>query len=57
MTDKPVYVTSEGLRDLKEELAHLQNEKRPETLAQLTDAKEGGDWMDNTEGMLILQVC
>lgn len=52
MNDKPVYVTSKGLNDLKEELAHLENEKRPETLALLQDAKEGGDWMDNTEGML-----
>ncbi len=52
MTEKPVYVTSAGLRDLQEELEHLQNEKRPEALALLQDAKEGGDWMDNTEGML-----
>lgn len=53
MLEKPVYVTSKGLRDLQEELAHLQNVKRPEIIERLQDTKGGGDWMDNTENMLV----
>ena len=51
--DKPMYITSKGLVELKEELAYLRDVKRPQTIERMQDAKGGGDWMDQTEYMLI----
>jgi len=51
--EKPIYVTRKGLLELKEELTYLQDVKRPETVERMQDAKGGGDWMDQTEYMLI----
>ncbi|GIK58118.1 MAG: transcription elongation factor GreA [Chloroflexi bacterium] len=51
--DKPVYLTEKGRTELEAELAYLQDNKRLETIARLQEARGGGDWMDNTEHMLI----
>lgn len=51
--DKPIYVTSKGLVELDKELTHLRDVKRPKTVERMQDAKGGGDWMDQTEYMLI----
>ncbi|HEX6386165.1 MAG TPA: transcription elongation factor GreA [Anaerolineae bacterium] len=53
MFDKPVYVTAAGLAQLKADLEHLRNVERPEIIERLQTAQEDGDWMDNTEVMLI----
>ncbi len=51
--DEPVYVTRKGLAELEEELHHLQMVKRPQTIEEMQEAKGGGDWMDQTEYMLV----
>ena len=51
--DKPIYVTDKGLAELEEELVYLRDVKRPQTIERMQDAKGGGDWMDQTEYMLI----
>lgn len=51
--DKPVYVTRKGLVELEEELHHLQTVKRPQTVEEMQEAKGDGDWMDQTEYMLV----
>jgi transcription elongation factor GreA len=53
LLDRPVYITSKGITELKEELAYLRNVKRLEIIDRLHDAKGGGDWMDSTEYVLI----
>lgn len=53
MSTKPVYVTPKGLVDLKSELEGLKNVKRAELVERLHEAKEGSDWMDNSEYRLI----
>ena len=50
---KPVYVTSKGLAELEEELTHLQTVKRPQLIEAMQEAKGNGDWMDQTEYMLV----
>jgi transcription elongation factor GreA len=52
-TDKPMYVTRKGLADLEKELAYLRTVKRPLTVEQMQEAKGNGDWMDQTEYMLV----
>jgi transcription elongation factor GreA len=51
--DKPIYVTSHGLAELKEELAHLQTVKRPRIIGEMQEAKTNGDWKDQTEYILV----
>lgn len=51
--DKPIYVTDRGLEELEEELVYLRDVKRPELIDRMQEAKGGGDWMDQTEYMLI----
>ena len=51
--DKPVYVTNKGLTELEEELTHLQTVKRPQIIEEMQEAKGNGDWMDQTEYMLV----
>ncbi len=51
--DEPVYVTRKGLAELEEELNHLQTVKRPQTIEEMQAAKGDGDWMDQTEYMLV----
>jgi transcription elongation factor GreA len=53
MFDKPVYVTSQGKVELEKEIAYLQDIKSPEIIDRLQNARGGGDWMDNTEHMLV----
>lgn len=53
MTMKPVYVTPKGLSDLQRELEDLVHVKRAEVVERLHEAKEGSDWMDNSEYRLI----
>ncbi|MBK8901530.1 MAG: transcription elongation factor GreA [Anaerolineaceae bacterium] len=52
-SEKPVYVTKEGLVELEKELVHLRTVKRPDMVEQMQEAKGNGDWMDQTEYMLI----
>jgi transcription elongation factor GreA len=51
--DKPIYVTSNGLAELEEELSHLQSVKRPQVIEEMQEAKGNGDWMDQTEYILV----
>lgn len=53
MLDQPVYVTKHGLAKLEEELETLRTVKRPQLIEQMQEAKGNGDWMDQTEYMLI----
>lgn len=53
MIQKPVYVTPKGLIDLQQELHELKDVKRAEVVERLHEAKEGSDWMDNSEYRLI----
>lgn len=53
MIMKPVYVTPKGLADLERDLQELRDEKRAELVERLHEAKEGSDWMDNSEYRLI----
>ena len=53
MNETPVYVTPQGLAHLEEELTYLQTVKHPEVMAVLQEAKGNGDWVDNTEYLLI----
>jgi transcription elongation factor GreA len=53
LKQKPIYVTNQGLDHLEEELTYLQSVKRPEVVDYLKDAKGNGDWIDNTEYLLL----
>lgn len=44
-----VYVTEEGLAKLKEELDYLKQEKRPEVIEALKEARALGDLSENAE--------
>jgi transcription elongation factor GreA len=55
LLDKPIYITNKGMAELEEELTYLSTVKRPETVEQMQDAKGNGDWMDQTEYLLIEQ--
>lgn len=46
---KEVYLTQEGLDELKRELEHLKFEKRPEVINALKDARALGDLSENAE--------
>lgn len=46
---KEVYLTSEGLEELKKELEYLKLEKRPEVINALKDARALGDLSENAE--------
>ena len=46
---KIVYLTQEGLDELKKELDHLKFEKRPEVINALKDARALGDLSENAE--------
>ncbi|MCQ2202912.1 MAG: transcription elongation factor GreA [Bacteroidales bacterium] len=43
------YVTEEGLKKLKEELAHLEGVERPKVIQQIADARDKGDLSENAE--------
>ena len=46
---KEIYLTSQGLEELKKELDHLKLEKRPEVITALKDARALGDLSENAE--------
>ena len=49
MDEKKIYLTEEGLKDLKNELDYLKLEKRPEIINALKDARALGDLSENAE--------
>lgn len=48
-TDKPVYVSAEGLRKLETELEHLRTVRRKEVAERIRAAMEFGDYSENSE--------
>jgi len=49
MTDQPVFLTREGLKQLEEELEFLRTKRRAEVAERLHDAMEGGELIENAE--------
>ena len=48
MSDK-IYLTVEGLQNLKDELDHLRTVERPDISQQIADARDKGDLSENAE--------
>lgn len=46
---KKIYLTKEGLAELKREYDELTNKKRPEVLGRVTQARNMGDLSENAE--------
>lgn len=46
---KEIYLTEEGLNEIKKELDYLKLEKRPEVINALKDARALGDLSENAE--------
>lgn len=46
---KEIYLTQEGLEEIKKELEYLKNEKRPEVIEALKEARALGDLSENAE--------
>ena len=44
-----IYLTKEGLEDLKNQLDYLKTTKRPEVIEALKDARALGDLSENAE--------
>ena len=49
MDTKKIYLTKEGLAELKKEYDELVNVKRPNVLARVTQARNMGDLSENAE--------
>lgn len=49
MDNKKIYLTKEGLAELKKEYDDLTGKKRPEVLARVTQARNMGDLSENAE--------
>ncbi len=49
MRDKKIYLTKEGLDDLKKELDELINVKRPENIQAIKEARALGDLSENAD--------
>lgn len=49
MSEEKVYLTSEGFMEIEEELNHLKNERRPEIIKALKDARALGDLSENAD--------
>lgn len=49
MDDKKIYLTKEGLGELKKEYDELTNSKRPEVLQRVAQARSMGDLSENAE--------
>ena len=47
MDEKKIYLTEEGLNELKKELDYLKLEKRPEVINALKDARALGELSEN----------
>lgn len=43
------FVTAEGLKKMKEELARLEGEERPKVIQQIAEARDKGDLSENAE--------
>ncbi|MBI2773690.1 MAG: transcription elongation factor GreA [Chloroflexi bacterium] len=48
-TDKPVYLSAEGLKKLEVELEELRTKKRAEVAERIHNAMEFGDFSENSE--------
>jgi transcription elongation factor GreA len=48
-TNEPVYLTAEGVQDLRQELEHLINVKRPDLAKRLRHAIQQGDLSENAD--------
>ncbi len=48
-TDKPVYLSAEGLKKLETELEELRTTKRAEVAERIHNAMEFGDFSENSE--------
>lgn len=49
MDDKKIYLTREGLEDLKKEYDQLAKIKRPDVLTRVSQARDLGDLSENAE--------
>ena len=49
ITDKKIYLTSEGLEELKKEFEELSKVKRPEIVNRVSQARDMGDLSENAE--------
>ncbi len=49
MDNKKIYLTKEGLGDLKKEFEELSKVKRPDILARVSQARDLGDLSENAE--------
>lgn len=49
MNDKKIYLTKEGLEELKKEYEELTKAKRPDVLSRVSDARNLGDLSENAE--------
>ncbi|HZQ29785.1 MAG TPA: transcription elongation factor GreA [Patescibacteria group bacterium] len=49
MDDKKIYLTKDGLGELKKEFDELTNLKRPEVLSRVAQARSLGDLSENAE--------
>lgn len=49
MDAKKIYLTKEGLEELKKEFEELSNVKRPDILARVSQARSMGDLSENAE--------
>ena len=49
MSNKMIYLTEEGLEEIKQELDELKLVKRPEVINALKDARAQGDLSENAE--------
>lgn len=49
MDDKKIYITKDGLADLKKEHKELVNVKRPDVLSRVSQARSLGDLSENAE--------
>ena len=49
MDAKKIFLTQEGLDELKKELEDLQSAKRPKVLERLAEARAMGDLSENSE--------
>ena len=49
MNKKTIYLTEDGLKDLKDELDNLINEKRPDNILAIKEARSLGDLSENAD--------
>lgn len=49
MTERPTFLTREGMKKLQEELEYLRTVRRQEVAQRLHEAMEGGDIQENAE--------